>query len=52
MKTQKTCYLLGWSSIILATTVSLCCIAPVLAFIAGVSGIASSFHGFTPYGLI
>lgn len=55
MKTQKTCYLLGWSSIILSTTASFCCIAPVLAFIAGVSWIASVFswlHPVRPYLIV
>jgi len=55
MKTQKTSYWLGWSSIILAITASLCCITPVLAFIAGVSGIASAFswlHPVRPYLIV
>ncbi len=48
MKTKSNKALLG-SGIITAIAASLCCITPVLALIAGTSGMASSFSWMEPF---
>ncbi|RUT73115.1 mercuric transport protein MerTP [Ancylomarina longa] len=48
MKTKSNKALVG-SGIITAIAASLCCITPVLALIAGTSGIASSFSWMEPF---
>ena len=49
MKTQKTSTGLIGAGIITAIATSLCCITPVLALVAGTSGIASSFSWLEPF---
>jgi copper chaperone CopZ len=48
MRTQKTSKGLVWTGVLTAIAASLCCITPVLALIAGASGIASSFSWLEP----
>ena len=40
---------LAVTSILTAITASLCCITPVLALIAGTSGVASTFSWIEPF---
>ncbi|MCF6243353.1 MAG: hypothetical protein L3J74_18705, partial [Bacteroidales bacterium] len=48
METEKTSKRLLGAGIISAVAASLCCITPVLAIIAGSSGIAASFSWLEP----
>lgn len=48
MKQNKTSKKLVWTGILTAIASSLCCITPVLALIAGSSGIASTFSWLEP----
>lgn len=48
MSTQKTSKGLVWTGILTAIAASLCCITPILALVAGASGIASAFSWLEP----
>lgn len=48
MSNQKTSKGLVWTGILSAIAASLCCITPILALVAGASGIASAFSWLEP----
>lgn len=48
MTNQKSSVKMAWASILAAFAASLCCITPVLALLAGTSGLASSFSWLEP----
>jgi len=49
MNSEKTFHKTWIAAIITSVTASLCCITPVLALLAGVSGISSAFAWLTPF---
>ena len=49
METGKTSNKVAYAGILTAMAASICCITPVLALIAGTSGIASTFSWVEPF---
>lgn len=49
MKTSKPNNTMAYAGIVTAIAASLCCITPVLALLAGTSGIASTFYWMEPF---
>jgi mercuric ion transport protein len=49
MTTQQKIVKVGLQGLLAAVAASLCCITPVLAFLGGASGLASSFSWIEPY---
>lgn len=49
METSKTTKSMAYAGILTAIAASLCCITPVLALLAGTSGIASTFSWMEPF---